>query len=175
MANLKLQNGSQWWYGRYMLNGKEQYIQLGIKVAGNRPARLKDTGDQEFERSRLLAQIKMDEFLENLKIRKSKEKLAKEIYKIQTGGEELPEYALEDLFKLWCEMKTRSEGRTNSVRPQIKRFIKYMKKKYPRVQYSYQVTASHAKAFMDSEANRGVAPSTYNSIPVQCIKDLCKY
>lgn len=164
MANLKISKGSQWWYGRYCLNGKEKSIALGVKIEGRRPARLNQTGDALFEKSRAKAEVKMDQFMMDLHTRKSKEKLAKEIYKIQSGGEKLAEYTLSDLFDLWCDMKERSEGRTNTVKPQIGNFVRFMKKTCPSVEFTYQVTSEHAKAFMASEAKRGLAPSTYNGL-----------
>ncbi len=164
MANLKMQNGCQYWTGRYRLNNKEKTVALGIKIEGKRPATLRGTGDLAFERSRIKAQLAMDQFLEELKTRKTKERLAKEVYKIQSGGEELKEYALTDIFDLWSNMRKRSEGRTKSVEPQITKFVSFMKKKFSDVQYTYQVTASHANAFMDAEEDRGLAPATYNGL-----------
>ncbi len=164
MANLKMQRGCQYWSGRYKVNGKEKTVALGIKIEGRRPATLRGTGDLAFERSRIKAQLAMEQFLEELKTRKTKERLAKEVYKIQSGGEELPEYALTDLFDLWCNMRKRSESRTTSVKPQIAKFVSFMKKKFSDVRYTYQVTATHANAFMDAEEERGLAPATYNGL-----------
>src|SRR4051794_29169067 len=39
------------WYGRYEVNGRKQYLNLDVKVAGNPPASLslRDEGDAAFE------------------------------------------------------------------------------------------------------------------------------
>ena len=54
------------WYGRYEINGRRQYVNLDIKVAGVPPASmsLKDQGDTAFEVSRAAAQAKLDQLLE---------------------------------------------------------------------------------------------------------------
>ena len=41
------------WYGRYEINGKRFYLNLGVKWAGTPPESrsLRDTGDSLFERS----------------------------------------------------------------------------------------------------------------------------
>ena len=167
VANLKMQRGCQWWYGRYKLHGKDTLISLRIEIAGKRPARLKDAGDLEFERSRIKAQLKMDQFLADLNTRKSKEKLAKEIYKIQSGGEEFPEYEIKDMFKLWCSMSAhadRSDRRVSNCKTWITRFINFMVKEFPKIKFSYQMTEKHALAYMKSVEGKGFAPKTYNGI-----------
>ena len=44
---------SNWWYGRFKVNGKSKCVNLGIKIEGRVPVSLKETGDTAFERSRI--------------------------------------------------------------------------------------------------------------------------
>ena len=51
---------SKWWYGRYSINGKRHFINLGVEIKGRIPTTLRETGDKAFEYSRLGAQVKLD-------------------------------------------------------------------------------------------------------------------
>ena len=54
------------WYGRYEVNGKRFYLNLGVKVAGNPPASLslREQGDARFEVSRGEAIAKLNSIIE---------------------------------------------------------------------------------------------------------------
>ncbi|MBI9021152.1 MAG: hypothetical protein JEZ10_07860, partial [Verrucomicrobia bacterium] len=52
---------SNWWYGRFEVEGKSHCVNLGIEVKGRVPATLRKTGDTAFECSRTLADAKIKE------------------------------------------------------------------------------------------------------------------
>ena len=49
------------WYGRYIRDGKKNYLNLGVRIDGKPPPsrRLRDKGDVAFEKSRLKAELKL--------------------------------------------------------------------------------------------------------------------
>jgi hypothetical protein len=50
---------SKWWYGRYTINEKRRFVNLGIEVKGTVPKNIRTQGDVAFECSRTLAAAKL--------------------------------------------------------------------------------------------------------------------
>jgi len=62
---------SNWWYGRFEVDGKSHFVNLGIEVKGRVPATLRKTGDTAFECSRTLAAAKIKELIVQSRSRKT--------------------------------------------------------------------------------------------------------
>ena len=76
---------SKWWYGRYMVDGKRHFINLGVEVKGKAPENLREQGDMAFECSRTLAAAKMKELLAEAHSQKTATHHLKELYEIKSG------------------------------------------------------------------------------------------
>jgi hypothetical protein len=67
---------SCWWYGRFEVNGKKKYVNLGVEIKGEVPPTLRKTGDLPFERSRTLAQVKLDSLIFEARSKKNCRKIS---------------------------------------------------------------------------------------------------
>ena len=75
------------WYGRFEINGDRQCLNLGIKIKGTPPPSLslKDEGNMDFERSRVVAQAKLDSVIEEARTKQGSVRLVEKLYEIKTG------------------------------------------------------------------------------------------
>lgn len=177
---LEIQRGkSPWWYGRVMANGKYYGKNLGVEVKGKIPATLKELGDFTFEQSRMEAHAALEQFKRDLKKRSTAEELVQTIHEIRTG-DRVHSLALTAMAEAW---KVAPRHRAPSVRylaqgiSMIERFVAFLKSHYPVVREMADVQTKMARDFLKGEADRGVAPKTYNGTLVllrSCFKMLRK-
>src|SRR5471030_60849 len=75
------------WYGRYEINGRKIFVNLGVKITGTPPEKLsvREEGDKEFERSRATAQAKLDSLVEETRTKQGAVRWVKKLYEIETG------------------------------------------------------------------------------------------
>ena len=154
------------WYGRYELNGRRHYINLGVRVLGTPPASLslKDEGDGAFEGSRAAAQSKLDSIVEEVQTQRDSVRLVEKIYEIKTG-ERLKGLNLADLDQAWAKLPRRHTPSSRYVmqcRSTLKRFVEFTQRQNPKAVELAHVSRAMARSFAESEADRGVTAKTWN-------------
>ncbi len=166
------------WYGRYEVNGKRFTINLGVKVGGKPPASLslRDEGDSSFERSRTLAQAKLDQITEEARRRTDSVHLVERLYEIKTG-EKIQSVKLVDLPTEWSRIPRKREPNERyaaQCRSTLARFASFIRDQNPQADELGHVTRSLARAFMEAEAARGVTAKTWNDT-LKLLRAACKY
>ena len=82
---LEIKKGSNWWYGRFRVEGKIKQINLEIPIEGARPATVSGVGDRVFEQSRGKAQQELDRKVKELLGDPMAEKAVQRLVEIKTG------------------------------------------------------------------------------------------
>jgi integrase len=154
------------WYGRYEINGKLQYVNLGIKIAGVPPdsRSLRDVGDQIFERSRATAQAKLDGIIEEARSKTNTIRLVEKLYEIKTG-EQIKCVTLDGLADEWGRIPRKrqpNERYAAQCKSTINRFVLFIKSQHPKAKEIAHITRTMGRAFMEAETNRGVTAKTWN-------------
>lgn len=154
------------WYGRYEINGRRQYLNLDVKVAGTPPASLslKDDGDALFERSRATAQAKLESIVEEARSQRSSERLVEKLYEIKTG-EQIKSVKLADLPAEWSRIarkRTPDERYSKQCQSRLKQFADFVRGQNCKAEELAHVTRTLARAFLDAEGKRGVTAKTWN-------------
>ena len=162
---LELRRGtSEWWYGRLQSNGRRLTKNLGVKVEGQIPPTIRQTGDIVFERSRAKAQAALEKAQADLKRRSAAEELVQTLHEIRTG-ERVRSIPLAETAERWAGLLRRrplSESyRVQGMRA-IERFITFVRKSAPGLFEMSQVQSTMGTAFCQAELKRGVSPKTYN-------------
>lgn len=144
------------WYGRYEVNGRRHYVNLGVKVSGTPPASLsiRDVGDAAFERSRTTAQLKLDSILGQVHSQQTAERLVEQIYEIKTG-ERLKSVKLVGLAEEWLKIPRRRKPSARyaaQCQSTLRRFQEFVSKENSNADELAHVTRSVARSFMDAEA-----------------------
>jgi hypothetical protein len=115
---------SKWWYGRYMVDGKRHFINLGVEVKGKVPENLRERGDTAFECSRTLAAAKMKELLAEAHNTKTAKHHLQELYEIK-AGENIAQIPLTELEAHWEVLPTkrkRSAQQARNMKANIRMF-----------------------------------------------------
>ena len=110
---------SKWWYGRFVINGKASYVNLGVEIAGRVPATLRKRGDDAFELSRMKARTKLDGLILEAKSRKTAEHHLTELYEIK-AGESLEQGPLSEIEQCWLNLPTRRKRSDLWIRPSLR-------------------------------------------------------
>jgi integrase len=155
---------SEWWYGKFKVNGRTFTKSLAVKVEGVIPPTIRQTGDIVFERSRARAQAAMEKFQEELKRRSAAEELVQTIHEIRTGAR-VTSIPLAEIGAKWCAVLRRrplSESYQKQKVASIERFVRFVKKASPSLRDMDQIHAPLAISFCRAELARGVAAKTYN-------------
>lgn len=176
---LAIKKNSAWWYGRYMLNGKEHFTNLQIKVRGTRPRTLGETGSVQFENSRGEAQAAFDNLLDRVHQGKSEVVLAEAVYEARVG-EKLKRHSIDSLPLLWEERPRRrkpSDKHLEISLAKLGRFVAFIKAGFPEVVQVDQIRRLHVQAFLDALEkgdlpgleNHGVSAETWNKylVPIK--------
>ena len=156
---------SNWWYGRYMINGERRFVNLGIEVKGSVPKNIRTQGDVAFECSRTLADAKLKELMEQAQNRKTAAHHLQELYEIK-AGEELTQITLAEMAEQWNLLPTKKKRcplRTDNQLATIRQFRKFMEAKFPQAKTMSQVTRKMALAWMKDLDDMGMAGATYNT------------
>lgn len=163
--SLELRRGvSEWWYGKFKVNGRKFTKNLAVKVQGVVPPTLREMGDIVFERSRAKAQAAMEKFQEDLKRRSAAEELVQTIHEIRTGAR-VSSVPLAEIGARWCAVLRRRPLSASYQKQKvscIERFVRFAKKASPSLHEMAQIHAPLANAFCRAELARGVAAKTYN-------------
>ena len=156
---------SNWWYGRFEVDGKSHCVNLGIEVKGRVPATLRKTGDTAFECSRTLADAKIKELISHARSRKTAAHHLQELYEIK-AGEELTQIPLAEMAERWNLLPTKKKRcplRTENQLTTIRQFREFMKATFPQASTMAQITRKMALAWMKSLDDMGMAGATYNT------------
>ena len=154
------------WYGRYEINGRKIFVNLGVKIAGTPPEKLsvREEGDKEFERSRATAQAKLDSIVEEVRTKQGSARLVEKLYEIKTG-EAIKSVKLTALADEWAKIARRREPNARyaaQCQSTLNRFAGFVRQENPKVLEIAQITRTMARAFMDAETKRGVTGKTWN-------------
>ncbi|HNZ75837.1 MAG TPA: tyrosine-type recombinase/integrase, partial [Verrucomicrobiota bacterium] len=165
------------WYARYEIGGRRYVICLGVKVQGNAPASLslKEKGDMDFECSRVAAQAKLDQIVEEARSKRGAAHLVERVYEMKTG-EKVKSVKLEEVQEEWARLPRKREPSKYYVRQSraiLGRFVEFVRARNPKCQELSEVTRSLGRAFMDAEAERGIAAKTWNA-EVMLLRSACR-
>ncbi len=154
------------WYGRYEINGKRFCANLGVKIAGTPPQSqsLKEAGDTAFECSRVAAQAKLNQIVEEARSKQGAVRLIKKLYEHETG-ETIKSVKLENLAAEWGKIARRRAPNARYAKQcesTLNRFVEFVQKKNPKVVEIAFVTGTMARSFLDEEAGRHVTGKTWN-------------
>jgi len=154
------------WYGRYEINGKRFYLNLGVKWAGTPPESrsLRDTGDSLFERSRATALAKLDSIVQEARSKRNSTQLIEKLYEMKTG-EKLDSVKLADIDSEWAKIPRNRPAKAQyaeECQAALRRFVRWVQEKSPKVVEIGQVTRTLAREYLDTESARGVTPRTWN-------------
>jgi integrase len=155
---------SKWWYGRYTINGKRRFVNLGVEVKGSVPKNIRNQGDVAFECSRTLAAAKLKELVSEANGRKSAAHHLEELYEIK-AGEGIQQVPLTDMGMRWEFLPSKKTRTTKAVKTQktnISQFCEFMQKTYPGVKNMSQVTRPMVLAWLASLSERKLSGATYN-------------
>jgi len=165
-GGLKLHKDSGWWYGRYKFKGKTREPNLRIQVKGTRPGSIRETGDATFERSRKEAQKKLNSIIAELNEPITREASAQAVHTARYG-KRVETYLIDDLPELWKKAQRKSpvgEKRIKQNTAWINNFVSWCRKTHPTIQEVDFIDEAIAKEYMQTQADRGIAASTYNDI-----------
>lgn len=87
---------SNWWYGRFEVDGKNHCVNLGVEIKGRVPKTLRKQGDLAFECSRTLAAAKLKELITEATSTKVAEERLQELYELK-AGEAIDQIAIEEI------------------------------------------------------------------------------
>jgi integrase len=155
---LEIRKTSQWWYGRWMTDGKRHCARLKVKVAGH-------PGEAEFEESRKVAQDALDKVIAKHAEQKRPEDLVQEIHRVKFGHR-IGSIPLLHLFEAWKKIPRKRQPKERYLdwaEGTFKRLIQFVRKEYPLVKEMAGVDKRIAEAFMRAEEKRKVSPKTYNA------------
>ena len=156
---------SKWWYGRYTINEKRRFVNLGIEVKGTVPKNIRTQGDVAFECSRTLADAKLKELIEKAQNKKTAAHHLQELYEIK-AGEELTQITLAEMAEQWNLLPTKKKRcplRTDNQLATIRQFREFMEAKFPQAKTMSQITRKMALAWMKDLDDMGMAGASYNT------------
>ncbi len=163
---LELKPTSGWWYARYSHKGRLYRVNLNVRVAGRRPARITQEGDAAFERSRGQAMREHDRLLEEIERKHNEEEIRQRLLEIKMGERHLG-VPLSAMAEAWGKIpRKREPDATYAVqcRRRLERFAAFIRERHPKVVTMDMVTAEIVKEFLDVEHARGVSAKTWNDV-----------
>ncbi len=157
---LEIRRNSKWWYGRFTVDGKRYCVNLGVKVprAGIHPT------SPAFIASKAAAQVKLEAAMDEARSKQGAARLIERIYEIKTGTP-VDVVSIQDIPELWRQLPRKriaSSQYLNTSVATLQRFASFVSRRFSATRDMARVTTVMARAFMDDEAKRGVAPKTWN-------------
>ena len=161
---LELKPSSQWWYARFLVNGKLRRVNLGVKTEGKRPRSMTEEGDLSFERSRGKAMAAHEMVMKDVQSNKTAEELAQRVMEIKIGSrvESVPLKAIADTWAALPRKKAPSRQYMTTQCEKLDRFSAFIRRSYPGVSDLAEVQSEHIQTFLKSEEDRGVSARTWN-------------
>lgn len=155
---------SKWWYGRYTVDGKRRFLNLGVEVQGNAPANLRKLGDLAFERTRTLAKQRLDDLIREANSQKAAERHLEELYEVK-AGHSVERVALADIEQCWLNLPARRKRTPLWEKNQcatLRKFREFIEGHHPSAKTLSQVTPRLAQEWLRSLDEKGYAAATYN-------------
>ena len=155
---------SNWWYGRFKVNGKSKCINLGIKIEGRVPGSLKETGDTAFERSRIRAQLKLDELKKEAHSQKAAEQHLRELYEVKAGGS-IDQVSLEEMEARWEMLpakRNRSAQQVKIQKANLRDFRKFIQGAFPQVKNLAQINRKMALVWVKHLRDLNYSGASHN-------------
>ena len=157
---------STYWYGRYTRDGRKLAVRLDVLIEGTPPAsrKLRDRGDDLFEKSRAKAELRLAQTIEELDSAATKEDLVKRIISIRRGGK-MDTVLLKDMFISWAALprkKKLSPRYLKQAESLMTEFGEFVAKHQRSARHMADVERSTAEQFMADADAQGFAPKTYN-------------
>ena len=154
------------WYGRFIINGKKECVNLGVELTGKPPKslKLKDQGDAEFELSKGMAYERLKQVAAEAQSTRNANRLLERMYEMKTGVE-VRTTLLSDLESEWVKLPRRrplAEKYEQEGRSILKRFVSFVKERNRRAVDLGHVDETATAAFMEAETKRGVSARTWN-------------
>ncbi|MGE4489222.1 MAG: tyrosine-type recombinase/integrase [Kiritimatiellales bacterium] len=155
---------SVWWYGRFEADGKNRFINLDVEIKGKVPKTLRQTGDAAFERSRIKAQIKLDELKAEARSRKTATHHLQELYEIKAGEEmaQIPLKELEGHWEILPAKRRRSAQQVKNQKTNIRQFREFIEANFPQATLMSQITRRMALGWMKDINDKGMSAASYN-------------
>lgn len=163
---LELRRESRWWYGRFKVNNRRYCVNLRVEVKGRAPASLREQSDDPiFERSRAMAQAKLDQFAAEAQSKAAAERHLEKLYEIRTG-ERVGSITLDKMAEAWDALpskRRRSPRYIDLAHSIISCFVTFIAEKHSSVRTMGDVTPKMTRTFLDAEQAKGVSGRTWNS------------
>jgi integrase len=155
---------SKWWYGRFMVDGKRHFTNLGVEVKGKAPSDLRKSGDTAFECSRTLAAAKMKELLAEAHSTKTAKHHLKELYEIKAGEAvaQIPLLELEAHWEVIPSKRKRATQQEKRQKASIRQFKEYIETNFPQAMLMSQITRRMALGWMKDINDNGMSATSYN-------------
>ena len=154
---LERRKDSQWWYGRWEVNGKRYCQNLNIHVEG-------DEGGRVFAKSRAKAQASLERLIADSREKANAEELVQTIHRIRTGHR-VGAIPLAELPDRWAALprKRKPNARyAEQCRALLARFAAFIVAQDPKAETMDAVSPELAAAFLEAEERRGVTAKTWN-------------
>ncbi len=129
----------------------------------------------DFECSRVAAQAKLDQIVEEARSKRGSAHLVERLYEMKTG-EKVKSVRLSEVQEEWTRLPRKREPSKYYVRQSraiLGRFVEFVRARNPKCQELSEVTRSLGRAFMDAEAERGIAAKTWNA-EVMLLRSACR-
>jgi integrase len=171
--SLVMRKNSNWWYGRYWVDGREFVKNLQVEIRGTRPEKLKETGSVHFENSRGEAQAALDKLTGEIQSGKSETQLAEAVYEAR-AGKKLKRYRIRDLAQIWLDKPSRrplSEEHRKQTVAKLESFAGYLETHFPKLTRIDQLNPIHVQAFLNHLEQKGMTAETWNKylIPIKTV------
>ena len=154
---LERRKDSQWWYGRWEVNGKRYCQNLNIRIEG-------EEGGRVFDKSRAKGQAALERLIADSRDKTNAEELVQAIHKIRTGHRvgAIPLAELPDRWATIQRKRKPNERYAAQCRAILSRFSAFIIAQDPEAQALDAVTPEAAAAFLEAENKRGVTAKTWN-------------
>jgi len=172
---LEMKATSRWWYARIVVNGKLRRFPLmeiregkeqRLEIRGRRPESLKhpERGDRAFLASYHRASAAHDRLLAEDLSTRSVEDLAQRIIQAKTGTrlDFMKVAAVPDAWAAIPRKRTPTPQYVDTAKEKLRSFAEFMSQSYPEAEDLAEVRADHVRAFLSTEAKRGISPRTWN-------------
>jgi hypothetical protein len=172
---LELKETSRWWYGRFVVNGKlnrfpltelRDGVEQRIEVKGRRPKSLRnpEEGDTAFQASYHRAKAAHDRLQATVASKSAVEDLSQRIIEAKTGTrlDFVKIAAIPDAWLALPRKRKPSPRYVQTSRQTLRRFADYIMEQFPGAEDLASLRAEQVRAFLDTEAARGIAPRTWN-------------
>ena len=154
---LERRKDSQWWYGRWEVNGKRFCQNLNVRIVGQE-------GERAFNKARAKAQATLERLTADSREKGNAEELVQTIHRIRTGNR-VGAIPLAELPERWAGLARKrkpNERYAAQCRSLLARFATFICARNPDADDMGAVTPELAAAFLDAEERRGVTAKTWN-------------